>query len=131
MKTKNKVVMALCLFALIVPAWGGESEANPDRHVSFALQMTNGTLNGSGVSTEYLYSLGMNTNVPIEDNTANEVTVLNLNPSMRFPVSNRLTIDMGLNFVRQTYDYAGTLTRFHGYIKGELYSVGFRYYFPE
>ena len=110
-------------------AW--ESEGNPDRHVSFGFHVANGTLNGSGVSTEYLYSPTKVTNIPVEDLTDNELTLWSLNPSMRFPVSNRLTIDMGYSYVHQEQSALGNLTRVKSKVSGGIYQIGFRYYFPD
>ena len=125
----KKVALLMLMYVGRISAW--ESALNPDRHVSFALDYSNGVLNGSGVSTEYLYSLNGNTNVPKEDSTINSVELFSINPSMRFPVSNRLTIDLAWAYINQKYDYAGYLTRFHGNLKGQICTVGFRYYFPD
>ena len=125
------ILSTLLIVATAVPSRAWEAEGNPDRHVSFALHGTNGTLEGSGVSTEYLYSLPKDTNVPKEDSTFNTVDIWTISPSMRFPVSHRLTIDMGMTHVNQEYGYVGNLTRFKGRVSGQIYSLGFRYYFPD
>lgn len=107
-----------------------ENEGNPDKDVSFALNTSNGHLYGGGVSTEYLTSSSL-VNVPFEDATENQVNLWSISPSVRFPVSPRLTIDMGMSYLSQKYSYDGNLTRFRGNLKGEIYQIGFRYYFKD
>lgn len=126
-----KFMTALAAAALIAASAAAEDTSqNPDRYASFGVEATNGTLEGSGTSTEYLYWPGGMTNVPVADKNTNELKAWSVYPTFRMPASNRLTVEIGVRYVHQEYAHTGTLTRFKGKMSGEIYTIGFRYYMP-
>jgi hypothetical protein len=127
MKTLMLFVVAMFSVAL---CHSDEPTGNPDRYASVGLEVTNGTLDGNGESTEYLYWPGGVTNVPVADKNTNELKMWSIYPSFRMPASDRLTVEIGVRYVHQEYAHTGYLTRFKGKVSGELYTLGFRYYLP-
>lgn len=128
---KKSIAACMLLVASAAHGWELDHSKNPDQRASVAVEVTNGSLLGRGVNTEYLYSRSQNTNVPTEDSILGEVTSWSVSPSVRLPMTNNLTIDIGATLANRIYDYAGSFTRLHGKLKGEIYSVGFRYYLQD
>lgn len=128
----RKIVVAVMIVLGVRPAgaWW-DNLGNPDKYTSFALDVSNTSMNADGVSLEHLQNALTLKQESHDIVHRGEVFAWTIAPSMRFPISPKLTLDLRWAHTRQTYEFVGAFTGFQGTLSGETYGIGLRYYFDE
>jgi len=128
----KKLTIAISLSLMLISAtFAGPPLDNPDQFPSIALHYTAGTIDGT---TNLSILLGSNVPGAFAGGSGpvdSEIKISALVPSVRYPLTNSLTLDLSASFIKQTISNEATGFSWNGSLKGGLYTGGIRFYFNQ